>query len=115
MFQASDTIESEYCFAQPEKNLLAAVMATAVHDLRRGKVVDFCQKHRKLALDWFKDILDAPITFKMCCEALGLSRNDVLIALREEGLLDLEEPLPVDVRSYKFLGAVRDCSLTAFL
>lgn len=71
--------QSRYHGGKPEKNLFAAILQTAIHDLR-------IESAREKSISWLMGE-GAIVTFDGCCEVLDLDPEAVLLALREEGLL----------------------------
>lgn len=86
-YVASEVAESEVCESQRIRNLYAAVMGRAIHDLEVCKGGD-----SQSALDWFNGG-DAPIPFRDCCAVLNLDEDSVLLALQRKGLIQSEIPL----------------------
>lgn len=82
-----ESVESDVCESKRIRNLYAAVMGRAIHDLEVSKGGD-----SQSALDWFLG-REAPIPFRDCCAVLELDEESVLLALRGRGLLPLEIPL----------------------
>lgn len=71
--------QSRYHGGKPEKNLFAAILATAIHDLK-------IESAREKSISWLLGE-GATVSFSDCCEVLDLDPEAVLLAIREVGLL----------------------------
>lgn len=72
-------IWDEYVNDTPERNLLVAVMASAIHDLRCAH-----PGYKKRAVEFFfpSNLKEAGLfTFEYCCEELDLDPKDIINAI----------------------------------
>jgi len=79
-----------------ERGLYSAVIATAIHDLKRGKGSTETVKSRDYidATNWFYSAQEATVTFKSCCDILDLDVDVILDQLVAIGVL-------VELRKWK--------------
>lgn len=103
----------------PERLLHAAVLESAVHDLRRG-IEPYAPGrvliHARLARDWVMEEseTDAPIDFKECCDVLDVDHIALRELLAKQGLLKDYPGVVFDARQARlamFLGYIPDTTL----
>lgn len=116
LVDSSDTDEAIPHEILSIRRLYAAILENAAHDLKLGMSSPTHHVDRLRAIDWFLDKKeDEIVTFQYCCDALGLDRKSVVIALRKQNLLPFKNPLQNGLCiSCRFLGTRRDLSLRVF-